>query len=398
MISRALFNHRQFRYLGAFYLHSVTRLFAVSIFNIFTSIYVYQTFLAFKFEPTHALASTTLLFALAYLIQALGTAPALWLISKKGLRINVFYGSVFLVVYFVLLYLGKFDPIFFVLAAVASGVQISLYWTSYHIYFVELSDDKNQGEELSFSSFLSSIASIGGPAFGGLVINYGGYNAAFLSMTVMMILAALPLKFLPEQKNNIKLDILKVVQALSPKKELKSFLALSGVAISEIVNELFWPLFVFFLMLGFVGVGFMGSLVALVGSVTTIGVGLLIDKFGPKKVLNILAPLDSIVWSLKTVAVSPLQVFGISSVSGLTMSGEGMALDSEIYERARHNDIVAFIIQREIGLSSSKAIFLFVLGVLFWFGLPIVSVFVMAAAFTLLTRLYPFEKKLRNVV
>jgi MFS transporter, DHA1 family, inner membrane transport protein len=391
MISRALFHHRQFRYLGAFYLHSVTRLFAVSIFHIFTSIYIYQTLLSFKFLPNQALASIALLFGLIYLIQALGTAPALWLISRKGLRVNVYWGSIVLVLYFILLYLGKYDPIFFILAAVAAGLQVSLYWTAYHIYFVELSDDKNQGEELSVGTFLSSIAAIGGPAFGGLVINFGGYNAAFLTMTVMMVLAALPLKFLPNHKNNIKLDIIKIVQALSPKKEFKSFLGLSGVGISDTVKELFWPLFVFPLVMGFVGLGFMGSLVALVASIATIGLGFMIDKIGPKKTLNIVAPLDSIVWSLKTLVVSPIQVFAISSASGLTMSGQALALDTEIYQRARHNDIVAFVIQREIGLASSKFIFLLIAGVLFWFGMPIVSIFIISALFALLTKLYPFK-------
>ena len=387
----SLFHHKQFRYLGAFYLHAVTRLFAVSIFQIFTSIYIYQTLLSFKFLPNHALAAVSLLFALVYLVQALVVTPALWLITKKGLRLSVFLGSIFLIVYFILLYLARFDPIFFILGAIFSGIQIGFYWTGYHIFFVELSDDKKQGEELSITSFLSAISAIGGPAFGGLVINYGGFNAAFLVMTVMMVLAVLPLRYLPKQKNKIEVNILNILSALSPKKEIKSYLALAGMAISDIVNETFWPLLVFPILLGFVGLGFMGSLVALIAAVTTIALGLLIDKFGPKKLLNLFSALDSLVWVVKSFVASPLQVFLVSSVSGLTLSGQGMAIDSEIYERARQNDIVAFIVQREVGAAAGKFLFLLLLGILFWFGLPLVYIFLFAAVTALLTRLYPFS-------
>jgi MFS transporter, DHA1 family, inner membrane transport protein len=393
MLPRALLHHRQFRYLGAFYLHSVTRLFAVSIFQIFTSLYIYQTLLSFKFSSAQALASTSLLFALIYLVQALGTGPGLWLISKKGLRMNVFWGSIALVLYFLLLYLGKFDPIFFVLAAIASGVQISLYWTSYHIYFVELSDDKKQGQELSFSSFLSAIASIGGPAFGGLVITYGGYNAAFIAMAMMMALAVWPLRFLPQQKNNIEINILKVINTLSPKRELKSFLALGGMAITDITNELFWPLFAFSILAGFVGLGFMGSLVAFTSAIATIGIGWLIDKYGPKRVIRIFSPFSSIIWVLRTLVMLPSHVFFVSTAYALTLDGQGMSIDTEIYERARHTDIVAFIVQREMGLSLSKFIFLLLVGILFWFGLPLVAVFILAAICTLFAGFYPFEEK-----
>lgn len=391
MLYRSVLHLKQFRYLGAFYLHSVVRLFAVSIFQIFTFIYIFQQLRGYGVNSQQALGIASLLIALIFLVQALSTAPALWLINKKGLRFSVFWGNIFLIGFFFILYLSRYDPIFLVVAAIFAGLQIGLYWMAFHIYFTELTDDKKQGEEVAFSVSFSAIASIGGPAFGGLIINYAGFGAAFLAMTVLIILASVPLKNLPKTKDIVKVDILKVVFALAPRKEAKSYLALFGAGVIDSVSANLWPLYVFSILSGFVGVGFMGSIVAFFSTMTTVLVGYLIDKFGAKKIISILSSLDSIAWVIKLLVTTPFQVFAVSGVRSLTTSGQLLALDSLVYERARHNNIIAIIVQREVGLAMSKFIFLLTMGILFWFGFPLVAVFAITALAALLTRFYPSE-------
>lgn len=278
------------------------------------------------------------------------------------------------------------------MAAVLGGLQIGLYWTAFHIYFTELSDDKKQGEEIGMSVSLSAIASVGGPAFGGMIISYAGFEATFLVMTVLVVLASLPLRYLPKQKDTITVDIFKTVFALAPKKEIRSYLSLLGAGVIDVVSINFWPLFVFPILAGFVGVGFMGSLTALIATVTTIVIGYVIDKFGAKKVINIISSVDGIIWALKTFVSTPMQVFTASGARSLTTAGQLISLDSMIYERARHENIVAFIVQREVGLAVGKAVFLLTMGILFWFGVPLVTVFIFTAIAALLTRFYPEEK------
>lgn len=275
MFYRSILHHRQFRYLGAFYLHSLIRLFAISIFQIFTSIYIFQVLRSHGLGVQQGLAVVVLFFSLIFIVHAASIVPTLWLISKKGLRFSVFWGNLALVVFFVILYISKYDPILLILAAVLGGFQIGLYWTAYHIYFTELTDDKKQGEEIALSTSLSAIAAIGGPAFGGLIINYAGYGAAFLVMMIIVSMASLPLKYLPRQRDIISVDILETVKALAPRQERRSYLALLGIGIADSTAIHIWPLYVFSILGGFIGVGFMGSLVAFIASVTTVFVGLL---------------------------------------------------------------------------------------------------------------------------
>lgn len=324
-----------------------------------------------------------------FLIQALSIAPSLWVIKKKGLRFSIFWGNIFLILFYVFLLLAQLDPIVFIVAAIFAGIQLGLYWTAYHIYFVELTDDDKQGKELSLNSSLGAIVSIGAPALGGLIISFFGYPAVFLIISALMLLAIIPLRNLPKQDDKVPFDILETISLLSPKKEFKSLLAYSGMGVSQITTQIFWPIFVLPIMAGVAGIGLLGSIIALFGSVSAISVGFLSDKFGAKKVLNILSPLDSIVGLSRLYVFNPLQVYGISMISSATSEGQFIVIDSLAYQRGRHTNIVAIIVQREVGLAVGRFLFLTLIGLLFWFGLPLGVVFVITALLALATRLYP---------
>lgn len=391
MFYRGIFHQRNFRYLGSFYIHSIIRLFAISIFQIFISIYVYQSLRSFGIENQQAISLTSLFFALVFLVHALAVIPSLWIISKKGLRFSVFWGNAFLISFFISLYTSRYDLIFLVISGILGGLQIGLYWTAYHLYLAELTDDKKQGEEIAIGNSLSAIAVIGGPAFGGLVISYLGFGMIFIVMLILILIASFPLKYLPKQKDTVSIDILEIASALSPLKEKKSYIALLGVGVIDVVSIYFWPLYVFPILAGFIGVGFIGSLMSLISIITILITGLLIDRFGTKKVINIISSLDSILWVLRIFVITPLRVYLISGGQALTTSGQIITMDAMVYERARHNNLVAYIVQRETGLAVGKFIFLFVVGILFWFGMPLLTVFVITAFIALLTRIYPTE-------
>lgn len=395
LLYRSLLHHRQFKYLGAFYLHSLIFLFANSIFAIFSSIYVYQLFQKLGLNNSHSLALTSTFFALQFLIHALSTAPALWIINKRGLRFSVFWGNICLIGYFTLLFLSRYDPFILVLAAILGGLQVGLYYTAYHIYFTELSDDQKQGKEIALGSSLSTIASIGGPAFGGIVITYFGFNAVFIIITMLILLSNYPLRFLPRAKDMVPLDVMAIIKALSPKKEQRSYLGLFGVAAVDSAS-IYWPIYTLPILAGFIGIGLMGSLATLSATVGTVLIGVLIDKFGPKKVIRFFSPLDSLLWVVRTIVYLPIHIYSVTTAQALTVSGQFTCENALIYERARHSNLVAMIVQREVGLSISYFSYLMIIGILLWLGLPLVYVFAITAAFALLPMVYPEYKEVQT--
>lgn len=391
MLHLSLLRHRQFRYLGAFYLHSIIRYFAVSLFQIFNGIYILQMARNHGFEYHHSLSIVAFVLCLMYIFDALSIAPTIWLIAKKGLKFAILLGNISLVLFYIVMFLGKYDLIFLPISTIFGGMAIGLYWTAYHLYFSHLSDDGKQGTEISISAVLQAIASIGGPAFGSLIISFWGFESLFILLSILVLLAIIPLRYLPKQENKIDINILKTVMTLSPKREWKSFAALGADSIGDLVAAIFLPIFILPILSGIVGVGFVGSLVAFFAMAVTFLIGMAIDRFGPKRLTRIFAPLDAIAWVLTTVMYLPIHVFIMSAVYAVTRSGQIVSLDATIYGRARHEDLIAYIFQREIGMSAPRAAFLFILGILFWFNLPLVMVFIFASLLTLLTTLYPYQ-------
>ena len=336
-----------------------------------------------------SIATTALIFALVFAVQALAVAPSLWLIEKKGLRFAVFWGSGAQILVYVFLGLAKFDPIFFLISAIFDGLQLAFYWTAFHLYFAQLTDNSNQGKEMSVNASLGAVAAIGAPAFGGLVIAFFGYATVFAVITVLMVIAMIPLKGLPKADDKIRVDIIKTLLAISPKKEFRSLLSYTGVGVSQITTTVFWPIFVLPVMAGITGIGFLGSVIGLFGSFSALALGFLVDRFGARRILNFVSPLDSIAGLFRMFVSNATQIFGVSAAASALTEAQFLTVDSLAYQRGRQSNIVAIIIQREVGLSVGRFIFLLGLGILFWFGLPLAMVFVMTALAVLASRLYP---------
>lgn len=389
LFSHSLLHNRQFRYLGAFYSHSIVRLFATSLFQIFSGIYIYQTLIGLGIDFQKSIATVALIFGLSFLIQSFAIAPSLWLIDKKGLKFTVITGSIFQILMFLFLAFAKYDPIFFLLSAICDGLQLALYWTAFHLYFAQLTDDGNQGKEMSLNASLAGIVTIGGPALGGLIISYFGFGPLFILITILMVAAVLPLKHLPKHRDRVLVDIMEIVKAISPKKELLSMASYAGVGVGQITTSVFWPIFILPIVIGLSGVGFVGSIIGLFGSISALTVGFLVDRFGSRKILNFVSPLDSIFGLLRMFVFNIPQVFGISAVASALTESQFLSVDSLAYLRGRHSNIVAIMVQREVGLAVGRFVFLLLMGVLFWFGLPLVMVFVVTALVVLASRLYP---------
>lgn len=389
MLFHSILHNRQFRYLGAFYFHLVIQHFALSIFQIFSAIYIYQIFKSFNIPDNYSLFYLALIMALSFISHALTTPFAMWLISKYSLRFTILAGNSFLVIYFILLYFAQFDLFITPLAVIFSGIHIGLYFTAYHIYFTELTDDQNQGQELSMGKVLASIASIGGPAFGGLLISFWGYQAMFLIITILGLLAIIPLKYLPKKDNVVTVNFKNTYLVLTSVKELKSMLAAGSIGIVHATDAFIWPLFAFTIVNGFTGLGFLGSIITFISMATYLVTGFIIDRIGPLKLTKLISPLDSLTWILKFFVTLPWQVFVLSVLSAITIPSQYNSLDTSVYERSRHIDKVSFIIQKEVSLSIFRAVYSLILGVLFLLGMPLYYAFLIPAFFTYLLRLYP---------
>lgn len=386
VIPQTLFQKR-FVGLESFYLHNIIRLFAVSIFDVFTGIYFFQIFQKFGLNTAQSLSSTAIFISLIYLTHFFVIKPALILINKHGVRFLMLWGNMVLVAFAAILYLAKFDITFLALASIIAGIYIGLYYTGYHIFFSELTDDHRQGKELALGVSLPAFASIFSPIIGALLINSFGFGGVLLVMGILLIIANTPLKFIPTYKNDIHVNIEKSYHSVFSKSQRHHWISLTGSAITDATTQYLWPLFGFFVLSeAYLRVGFLGSLIALVSIASTLVIGFLIDKFGSKKILRILAISDSITWLFRALSQTSLLVFISSALQAITTQGQHLAIDTIVYEKARDGASYKFIIQREIAYSIGKFLYLLLLGILFWLGLPLLTSFIISAIAVLFAR------------
>jgi MFS family permease len=253
------------------------------MFQIFNGIYILEMAQNHGFQYHQALSIVAFVLCLVYIFDAVSIGPTVWIIAKKGLKFSIFWGSISLVLFYMVLSLGKYDLIFLPISTIFGGFAIGLYWTAYHVYFSHLSDDKKQGAELSISAVLQALASIGGPAFGSLIISFWGFESLFVLLAILIIVAIVPLRYLPRQENKIEIHVLRTIMTLSPRREWKSFAAMGADSITDLVAVIFLPLFILPILSGIIGVGFVGSLIAFFAMIVTFLIGIAIDKFGPPK-------------------------------------------------------------------------------------------------------------------
>lgn len=187
---------KRFKNLEEFYLHNMIRLTALSMFDIFSSIYVFIILKDFGLNNSQALGVTAIFLSLIFLSHLLTIKPALYLIHKMSLQFSMFWGSMLLVFFSALLYLAKFNLYLLIPAAAIGGVYIGLYYIGYHIYFAQLTDDKKQGRELALGNALFALVGILGPVAGGFIISFWGFGALFLAMVLILLLSSIPLYYI----------------------------------------------------------------------------------------------------------------------------------------------------------------------------------------------------------
>jgi len=156
-----------------------------------------------------------------------------------------------------------------------------------------------------------------------------------------------------------------------------------------IVNGVFWPLFLFFIMNGeYNAMGMITGGILLAGLVIRLIVGNFLDKFEKMKLVRIGTILNSSAWLVKTIVVSALHVFLASIYHTIAIIVLRTSLDTLVYEKAadRGHYIDEYTLIKEMAIHLGK-IFILVLiaGMLFFF--PLQVTFVIAAVFTLFVNL-----------
>ena len=222
--------------------------------------------------------------------------------------------------------LGAWLAIYIALGALGS----TLYWTCYHAYFAALGDSEQRGSQEGTKQAINGLVAIAAPVLGGTLLAKGGPMVAFGAITVVQLLAAVPL---------VGARNVAVPKDATIDRKTRRFAARVMFADSFFgaCTNYVWQI-ALFVTLGehFDSYGKAMALAALFGAVATIATGRLIDLGHGKRILKIAYGLAALVLIVKASAFgTPLRAVVANAFGALLGPLLLPALMTPIYNMAK---------------------------------------------------------------
>jgi len=334
-----IFSFLHNRELDELYASFAIRSFAISLVSVFVPIYLLKL--------NFSLSSVLFYYIAAYIIHTISIIPAAKLSAKFGFKHIILFSLPLLIIFFLLLYsLPQYNwPLPFL--AIFSGLNLSLFWVGFHIDFATFSDKKHRGEEVGMIRLITSAFQAIGPIVGGLIITFLGFKSLFVTVSVVLIAAAIPL-FLSKDIHT-KFDF--KTRNLFKGQKLTDAIALVARGMERGMGIVIWPMIIFFNILNsYTALGTITTLTLVFSLAFTFIIGKAADK-KRGSVLKFGAIFNSIVWLTRTFVRTSLQVFIIDSFYGMSKTMYLIPFDASDYDKANKSNIVRYIIFRQLMVS-----------------------------------------------
>lgn len=350
--------------------------FAASSIALFEPIYLYTLGLGLKGILLYYLV----LYLILIFLYPLGAVVA----RRIGLQHAILFSSPFLILTYLSLYAMKANPAFVIGAVAASALQIALYWPAFHAEMIEFGNDVERGKEISNVAGIISIASVLGPALGGLLVAAAGFPALFVAASALIAASNLPLLAQAETRRRDGFDYAAAFRRLAAPQNRRRVIAYLGFG-EDLIGLAVWPVFLFTVLRGFSETGLAVSASLLITACVMLFVGRLADLQSRHAVQRTGTIFLSAAWILRAFANSPVGVFGADlfyRVSGFTM---WIPMASMMYGDAKRDGSLESIMLFEMSLAIGKVLAAAAgIALLFLFPGSFQAIFLLAAGMTML--------------
>ncbi len=204
----------------------------------------------------------------------------------------------------------------------------SIYWPAFRGSFAASLAHKRTGRLVGAWSSMQMLAVGIAPAVGGLIATEFGINALYIVSIAMFVVAAAPLfsgqAFVKNQP--FKLSWRKL------RKYRGDFIANLAETYNDGTLNQTWPLFAFFVIPSYAGVGLLSSVLILTSILVSLYVGTREETKGARHYIKEGAAINGLGHFLRTFATTGPHVFGINLASGMGYSLYHTAFNTTYYE------------------------------------------------------------------
>ncbi|HOZ56147.1 MAG: Major Facilitator Superfamily protein [Parcubacteria group bacterium ADurb.Bin316] len=351
----SLFSGRMFQFIGS------------GLIGIFLPIYLFKVFgLDINLVIFFYLA--------AHLFYALFLPLGARWINQIGLN-NSLRISVFLfALYYLCLYLVKYDVFTFILIAlIVLTLTRTLFWMPYHTDLAIYTDRRDRGKSIGLLWATSTFLGVVMPLIAGFLIGNYGYGLVFILAIAIHTSSIIPFLTLPPTQETYSWRYFETFKHIFDKKNRKLVLANMANGAENEIGVVIWPIFIWQLLQGnYFAVGAISSLIVLATISVQLGVGKYTDIFDKRKMIRWGSVLYASGWLAKVFVLSSFQIFVIGTYHSFTQIFKDTPFDTLNYELIADQGhyVDEYTVIKELAVQIGKVLMLiFVLLLLVNFGL-----------------------------
>jgi MFS transporter, YQGE family, putative transporter len=328
--------------LTELYVSAVLRVLAFSMIGIFVPLFLFKE-LGYSLN---FIIYFYLIYALSFFVFTIVGARILNFI---GVKHSMLLSMPIYVAYFGLLYLLETNPSLFFLVPFVYGMGEGIFWIAFHLDFSIFSNKSNRGKQISRFYTFALLAGLVGPIIGGSILTFSDFNLLFFIVSLLILGSAVPLLFSKDVKRryNFSWKFFKVGSF----KDFVSFVAVGGKGMTETI---FWPIFIFSILKLYVVMGSLFTFLGVVGLITANVVGKLSDVFDKRKLIKWFSISSSLVWVVKLMVKTKLELIGVSFFSSVVTIGSNVPYTALTYNKSHKN--VDYFIFRQLGLFVGRSL------------------------------------------
>lgn len=388
VIEDHLIKHHLFRFryteLNEIYWFMAIRSFALSLVTIFVPIYLYKS--------DYGISNIFLYYAALYLFEFIFELPAAKFIKSFGPKHSMTLSLPFMIFHiWQMLTLGviHWSPI---ALALPLSFSLAFFWEGYHYDFSRSKHAKKATKEIGSTFIIMTMAGASAPLLGGLLATYVGINWLLVTVIVLLTAGAFILfKTKDENFRRGKIN-LKKVNFRHIKKHIVSY---SGLGWETVSVMQIWPLFLFFIIASYSGIGLITSITLLVSVLVTYWVCRRADKGKRMSFIKTGSIAGAIVGVLQVFVDTVTKAFAANVGRALSQSVFKPPFDSEYYLHADEESRSEYIYVMESTVDLARMSFYIILYILSFY-LPLNTLLIigllMGAAGSALISLMPPAK------
>lgn len=352
--------------------------FALGLISVFIPIYLYQL--------GYSIPSILFFFFLNSASFIFFSYPGARIVARIGVKHTMLLTIPIFILFFLgLRFIQDFPLLFFILPILRSFKMI-LYNYSFHLNFIQHSDRKRRGREVSMLQAIEVIAGILSPFLGGVIIKYFSFSALFFVGSLILFAAMIPLFLTKDTYEKITFEKKNLIRDIFKKENLNFIYSFSGYAVESWIGLIIWPIFLTAMLFSIESIGALTSITTLLTFLTFYFIGKATDKKDKRELLRLGTFLYFFGWVGRVFVTGFTSVFFIDTYKNVTQHVLAVPWTAYSYDIAAKRNYFKFIVQREIIFNISRSLVLPILMLLFFLGdnsYTFFIAFIIAAFFSL---------------